>query len=87
MEITVIANDAGEIVGAVLPSRMPLGVAITGEAPVLGEVESMDGDVVLKVNAPQELVDLKPGTEPIEILRRFVVKEGRLVRRDETELT
>jgi hypothetical protein len=79
MPVTVVADEKGEIVAALVhradrapePEKDPEGMRfVTGE-----------GETAVTVDTPEELVGREPGNEYFESLRRYVVREGKLVTR------
>lgn len=78
MRITVVADESGTVIAAV---HHPNGESLD-EHPQGSRVVPQEGQLVVTIDAPEELAGCEPGAESFEVLRRYVVREGSLVARE-----
>ena len=76
--ITVLADETGAVIGAVYH---PQGESQLEDAQG-SRVVPYKGQVAVTTDAPEELEGREFGAEYLEVLRRYVVREGSLVKRD-----
>jgi hypothetical protein len=78
MKMTVVADESGEVIAAVVHSLEP-AASEDREAP---RVKPTPAQTVITVDAPDELANRRPDPELMDVLRRdYSVKDGYLVRK------
>jgi hypothetical protein len=78
MKMTVVADESGEVVAAVVHAFDPPS-SPDSEAP---RVKPTPAQTVVTVDAPDELANRRPDPELMDVLRRdYSVKDGYLVRK------
>jgi hypothetical protein len=78
LKITVVANESGEVIAAVVHERGETS-SPEYEGP---RVKPSDNQSVVTVEAPQELADRTPDASYLDVLRQqYVVRNGSLERK------
>jgi hypothetical protein len=81
MRLTVLADEAGEVIGAM---GHPWGEPRRPEVDPEGiRVVPAPGQVAVTVDAPDELAGRELDAEYFETLRGYVVRDGGLVKREQ----
>jgi hypothetical protein len=77
MKMTVLADESGEVVAAVVHAYEP-----PSESPEAPRVKPTPAQTLITVDAPEELANRRPDPELMDLLRRdYSVKDGYLVRK------
>ena len=78
MKMTVVADESGEVIAAVVHAFEPA----SSENPEAPRVKPTPAQTVITVDAPDELANRRPDPELMDALRRdYSVKDGYLVRK------
>ena len=78
MKLTVVADESGEVVAAVVHAFDPP----SPENPEAPRVKPTPAQTVVTVDAPEELASRRPDPELMDVLRRdYAVKDGSLLRK------
>jgi hypothetical protein len=78
MKVTVLADESGELIGAMFPFD---GEPRSVEDPQGARIVAREGQVAVTVDVPEELAHRAPGPEQFGALRQYVIRNGTLVKR------
>lgn len=79
MQLTVLADEAGEVIGAMChPGNRPSRPEEDAEGT---RVVPADGQIAVTVDAPEELEGREPNAEYLDALRSYVVRDGSLAKK------
>ena len=77
MKMIVVADESGALIGGMLLGRSRVGVATD---PQGAKIRPQQGQVLVTVDVPDELLDRIPNAKYLETLRQYIVKNGSLVK-------